>query len=308
MSLPVDLKTSIHTDVPLKSYSTFKIGGQARYFAEPTTREELFQVLDFQRTERLPLLVIGRGSNLLVSDRGFNGLALSLRGFEPASYSVENSRFLRVSGGVSLFRVAFLSQECALGGAEFLCHIPGTVGGAVVMNAGFGRPGHGYHEMKDILDSFTILDLNSGNLKTLRREDILFEYRNTHLPAGSLVVEALFKLHSKPKAEVEAEIKANFAYRNLVQDLRFPSAGSTFKNQKNGSLTSGQMLDRAGMKGMRSGGAMVSERHANFFLNVNHATAQDVLLLISMAQKRVHEEFGIQLEPEIRYVGELPEL
>jgi UDP-N-acetylmuramate dehydrogenase len=304
MSLPVDSKTFIHTDVPLKSYSTFKIGGVARYFAEPATREELFQVLDFQRIEHLPLLVIGRGSNLLVSDHGFRGLALSLRSFEPAAYSVENGIFLHVSGGMSLFRVALLSQECSLGGAEFLCHIPGTVGGAVVMNAGFGRPNQGYHEIKDILHSFTVIDLNSGVLKTFRREDILFEYRKTHLPNDSLVVEAIFKLNPKPKTEVEAEIKANFAYRNLVQDLRFPSAGSTFKNQKTTSLTSGQMLDRAGMKGMREGGAMVSERHANFFLNVNHATAQDVLSLISTAQKRVFEQFGIQLEPEVRYVGE----
>lgn len=308
MNLPVDSKTFIHTDVPLKSYSTFKIGGSARYFAEPVTREELFQVLDFQRLEHLPLLVIGRGSNLLVSDRGFQGLALSLRSFESTAYSVESKSFLRVSGGMSLFRVALLSQECSLGGAEFLCHIPGTVGGAVAMNAGFGRPGQGYHEIKDILDSFTVVDLNSGVLKTFRREEVLFEYRNTHLPIDSLVVEAVFKLYPKPKSEVEADIKANFAYRNLVQDLRFPSAGSTFKNPKESSLTSGQMLDRAGMKGMRAGGAMVSERHANFFLNVDHATAQDVLSLISIAQKRVFETFGVQLEPEVRYVGDPSEL
>lgn len=308
MSLPVDSKTFIHTDVPLKSYSTFKIGGPARYFAEPATREELFQVLEFQRAEELRLLVIGRGSNLLISDHGFNGLALSLRSFEPTSFSVENERFLRASGGMSLFRLAVLSQECSLGGAEFVCHIPGTVGGAVVMNAGFGRPGQGYHEIKDILDSFTVIDLSSGALKTFRREDILFEYRHTHLPPHSLVLEAVFKLHPKPKSEVESEIKANFSYRNLVQDLRFPSAGSTFKNSKGASLTSGQLLDRARMKGARSGGAMVSERHANFFLNVDHATAEDVLSLISTAQKRVFEEFGVQLEPEVRYVGHSSEL
>ena len=303
MSLPVDSKTLIHTDVPLKSYSTFKIGGLARYFAEPATREELFQILEFQRSERLALLVLGRGSNVLISDEGFGGLVLSLRSFEPAWFSVENKCFLRVSGGMSLFRAALLSQECSLGGAEFVCHIPGSVGGAVVMNAGFGRPGAGYREIKDILDSFTVIDLISGAFKTFRREEIEFEYRNAHLPPNVLVLEAVFKLQPKPKPEVEAEIKANFAYRNLVQDLRFPSAGSTFKNPKGYPLTSGQLLDRTGMKGMRVGGAMVSERHANFFLNVDHATAQDVLSLISVAQKRVFEKFGVQLEPEVRYVG-----
>jgi UDP-N-acetylmuramate dehydrogenase len=305
MSLPVDSKTFIHTDVPLKSYSTFKIGGPARFFAEPHTREELFQVLEFQRAERLPLLAMGRGSNLLISDLGFNGLALSLRNFEPNWFSVEHE-YVRVSGGMSLFRLAVLLQEYALGGAEFVCHIPGTVGGAIAMNAGFGRPGQGYHEIKDILDSLSAIDLDSGTIKTFRREEMLFEYRNTHLPANMLIFEALFKLIPKSKKEVKAEIEANFSYRNSVQDLRFPSAGSTFKNPKN-YLTSGQLLDRAGMKGMRIGGAMVSERHANFFLNVNHATAKDVLSLMAIAQKRVCEEFGVSLEPEVRYVGE-PEL
>ena len=305
MNLPVDLRTPIRTDIPLKSFSTFKIGGAARFFAEPETREELFRVLEFQRLERLPLLLIGRGSNLLISDEGFQGLALSLRKLEPNRYSVERDDLLRVSGGMSLFRLAVLSQEQALGGAEFVCHIPGTVGGALVMNAGFGRRGEPYFEVKDIIDSFTIIDTNAdGAIKTLRKEDICFEYRATNIPAGLIILEAVFRLSPKSKELVKQEIDANFAYRNAVQDLRFPSAGSTFKNPKGHSLTSGQLLERVQMKGMRSGGAMVSERHANFFLNVDHATAQDVLSLMKMAQKRVLENFGVMLEPEVKYVGE----
>ena len=137
----------------------------------------------------------------------------------------------------------------------------------------------------------------------MRKRDICFEYRKTSLGPNQIVLEAAFRLTPTRRELVETEIKANFAYRNSVQDLRFPSAGSTFKNPKDHPLTSGQFLERAKMKGFRIGGAMVSERHANFFLNVDHARAQDVLELIAVAQKRVFEEFGVQLEPEVRYVG-----
>jgi len=302
MNLRVDLKPPIRAEVSLKSYSTFKIGGMARFFSEPRTREELLQVLEFEKAEKTPVLIIGRGSNLLISDEGFQGLAISLRQFESDWYRVEGE-LLRVSAGMSLFRLTMVSQEQGLSGAEFVCHIPGTVGGAVVMNAGFGRRGHGYFEIKDIFHSCTVLDLETCEIKTLTKEEIRFEYRKTDFNPHSVILEAVFYLHPSSKQLVEEEIKANFAYRNSVQDLRFPSAGSTFKNPPGYSMTSGQLLDRVGMKGMRIGGAMVSERHANFFLNVDHASAQDVLDLIHLAQKKVFEAFGIQLEPEVRFVG-----
>ncbi|MBI4358683.1 MAG: UDP-N-acetylmuramate dehydrogenase [Candidatus Omnitrophica bacterium] len=303
MSLRIDSKTSIRTEVPLTSYSTFKIGGPARFFAEPRTREELFQVLEFQKAEGVSLLILGRGSNVLISDDGFSGLAVSLRQFEPDQFSVDPDGLLHVSGGMSLFRLAMISQEEGLRGVEFVCHIPGTVGGAIVMNAGFGRRGHGYFEIKDVFESCAILDLNSNQIKVLRKQDIRFEYRSSSLGSNHLVLEAAFRLTPTRREIVEAEIKANFAYRNSVQDLRFPSAGSTFKNPKDHPLTSGELLERAKMKGFRIGGAMVSERHANFFLNVDHARAQDVLELMAVARNRVFEEFGVQLEPEVRYVG-----
>ena len=304
MNLPVDLKAPIRTNVSLQSYTTFKIGGPARFFAEPRTREELFRVLEFQKLEDLPLLVVGRGSNLLISDTGFSGLVLSLRKLEPDQFSVEADGLLRTAGGMGLFQLALVSQEHSLGGAEFVCHIPGTVGGAIVMNAGFGRRGQPYQEMKDIIESVTVIDPDSnGSVRTISRDEIHFEYRMTDLPKCLIILEARFRLTPKPKKEIEAEIKANFTYRNSVQDLRFPSAGSIFKNPKGSHLTSGQLLERVRMKKMRIGGAMVSERHANFFLNVNHATAQDVLALMTLGQKRVLEEFGVELEPEVKYIG-----
>lgn len=302
MSLQVDSKTFIRTNVPLKSYSTYKIGGNARFFAEPQTQDELIRILEFRRSEGLRLVVIGRGSNLLISDEGFDGLILSLRQFESERFSVEDPTDLVVSAGMSLCRVSVVSQEQSLGGSEFLCHIPGTVGGAVMMNAGFGRRGGTYCEIKNILHSFTAVDLN-GHVKRIRSDEIQFDYRQTNIPQDLIILEAQFRLVPKAQKEVEAEIKANFAYRNEVQDLRYPSAGSTFKNPKNSPYTSGQLLDQVQMKKVRIGGAMVSDRHANFFLNVDHAASRDVLDLISVAQKRVFEKFGIQLHPEVRYVS-----
>ena len=301
MSLQVDLKTFIRTDVSLKSYSTYKIGGVARYFAEPRTQDELIRILEFRKSEGLRVLTIGRGSNLLISDDGFDGLAISLRQMESERFSVQNKSELVVSAGMSLARVSTVSEEQSLSGSEFLCHIPGTVGGAVIMNAGFGRKGAPYCEIKDIFESLAAVDLN-GKFHTIQNSDIQFDYRQTNIPKDLIILEAKFRLIPRDPKEVESEIKANFAYRNEVQDLRYPSAGSTFKNPKGTTYTSGQLLDQVRMKKMRIGGAMVSERHANFFLNVDHATSRNVLDLMSTAQKRVSEEFGIELQPEVRYV------
>ena len=301
MNLQVDSKTFIRTNVSLKSYSTYKIGGVARFFAEPHTQDELIRILEFRRSEGLRVLILGRGSNLLISDEGFDGLAISLRQLECERFSVENQTDLVLSAGMSLCRVSTISQEQSLAGSEFLCHIPGTVGGAVIMNAGFGRRGGPYREIKDILETFTAVDLN-GDVKKIHHDEIKFDYRQTDIPQNLILIEAKFRLVPKNPKEVEAEIKANFAYRNEVQDLRYPSAGSTFKNPQNSTFTSGQLLDRVHMKKVRIGGAMVSDRHANFFLNVDRASAQDVLDLIALAKKRVSEEFGIELHPEVRYV------
>ena len=304
MSLRLDSRAFIRTDVSLQSFSTFKIGGAARFLAEPTTRDELFQSLEFARSEGLDCVAIGRGSNILFSDDGFNGLLISLRKLEPEWFYREGETRLRVSGGMSLFRLSIVTQELGLSGAEFVCHIPGTVGGALVMNAGFGRKGGLYQEMKGIFESCTLVKRNSRlNVERYGMNDIAFDYRKTDLPSDVIVMEVEIHLDPKPKSKIQEEIKANFAYRNTVQDLRFPSAGSTFKNPKGSTKTSGQLLEAVKMKGFRIGGAMVSERHANFFLNVDHATAHDMLELIGVAQQRVRDQFGIEIEPEIKLVG-----
>ena len=334
MNLQASLKAPIYTDVSLKLYTTFKIGGCSKYFAEPRTRSELLSALEFREERGVPLLILGRGSNLLFSDAGYPGLVLSTRKLEIGQMTNLGRGRIRVPAGLGLIRLNLYCKDQGLSGAEFLCHIPGTVGGAVVMNAGFRRRGAPWHEMKDIIESVTVMSFG-GTLRELTHRDIRFDYRKTNLGGEDIITEVTLHLESAERQKIDDEIKANFSYRNSVQDLRYPSAGSVFKNPvgssltaqdapslpgasgavpargmkpraggraKQGPLTSGQMLERVRMKGMRVGDAMVSTKHANFILNVGQAKSSDVLELMSIAKKRVLEQFGIELEPEIRYV------
>ncbi|OGW88584.1 MAG: UDP-N-acetylenolpyruvoylglucosamine reductase [Omnitrophica bacterium RIFCSPLOWO2_01_FULL_50_24] len=301
MNLQASLKAPIYTDVSLKLYTTFKIGGCSKYFAEPRTRSELLSALEFREERGVPLLILGRGSNLLFSDAGYPGLVLSTRKLEIGQMTNLGRGRIRVPAGLGLIRLNLYCKDQGLSGAEFLCHIPGTVGGAVVMNAGFRRRGALWHEMKDIIESVTVMSFG-GTLRELTHRDIRFDYRKTNLGGEDIITEVTLHLESAERQKIDDEIKANFSYRNSVQDLRYPSAGSVFKNPVGSSLTSGQMLERVRMKGMRVGDAMVSTKHANFILNVGQAKSSDVLELMSIAKKRVLEQFGIELEPEIRYV------
>ena len=301
MNLQASLKAPIYTDVSLKLYTTFKIGGCSKYFAEPRTRSELLSALEFREERGVPLLILGRGSNLLFSDAGYPGLVLSTRKLEIGQMTNLGRGRIRVPAGLGLIRLNLYCKDQGLSGAEFLCHIPGTVGGAVVMNAGFRRRGAPWHEMKDIIESVTVMSFG-GTLRELTHRDIRFDYRKTNLGGEDIITEVTLHLESAERQKIDDEIKANFSYRNSVQDLRYPSAGSVFKNPVGSSLTSGQMLERVRMKGMRVGDAMVSTKHANFILNVGQAKSSDVLELMSIAKKRVLEQFGIELEPEIRYV------
>ncbi len=306
MSLPVELKVSdlkipLRSDVPLSRYSTFQIGGPARFFSEPATIHELQSLLDFARAEELPLLVIGKGSNILFPDEGFPGLVVTLIHFEPHRIVFDQEQeCLTASGGVNLYRLALAARDGGLGGVEFLSHIPGTLGGALTMNAGFSRfPGRKM-EIGDFVEEVKVLG-PEGGLRRLGREELRFDYRKTNLD-GFVVVEARLKLYRAKPEEIQAEIQASFDYRNRVQDLRYPSAGSVFKNPGGKQGSSGQLIEKVGLKGQRIGGAMISDRHANFIVNVGGAKASEVLALITAAQEKVFEKFGIHLEPEIRII------
>jgi UDP-N-acetylmuramate dehydrogenase len=306
MSLPVEsksfgLKTLLRFDVPLFRYSTFQIGGPARYFSEPSSVEEIEALLEFARSEELPVLTIGKGSNLLFPDEGFPGLVMTLIRFEPKKILFDEEQCtVTASSGVNLYRLAMACREACLGGIEFLSHIPGTLGGALVMNAGFGRfPGQPM-EIGDRVEEVTVLT-PEGELRKLGAGEVEFRYRETNLDPF-IILEARLKLYKARREEIQAEIRSNFNYRNRVQDLRYPSAGSVFKNPSGAPGSSGQLIDKVGLKGERVGGAMISERHANFIVNTGGAKASDVLALIQLAQAKVFEAFGVRLEPEIRRI------
>jgi len=310
MSLPVgsrlyDLKIPLRSDVSLSRYSTFRIGGAARFFSEPTSLEELQALVDFARAENLPFLVIGKGSNILFPDEGFPGLVVTLIHFQPNRIVFDREReTVTASSGVGLYRLALAARDAELGGTEFLSHIPGTLGGALVMNAGFSRFRGKKMEIGERVEEVLVLT-PEGELRRLGPEEIDFQYRRTRLE-GLVVLEVRLKLHRARRGDIQAEIEANFSYRNRVQDLRYPSAGSVFKNPSSEQGSSGQLIEKVGLKGKRIGGAMISERHANFIVNVDSARATDVQELIHLAQERVVENFGVSLEPEIRII-ESPE-
>lgn len=323
MSLPVgskisDLKIPLRSDVALSRYSTFQIGGPARFFSEPTSVDELQSLLDFARTEELPFLVIGKGSNLLFPDKGFPGLVVTLIHFEPNRIIFDPDQgSLTASSGVNLYRLALAARDEGWGGIEFLSHIPGTLGGALVMNAGFSRLPGQKKEIGNLVEEVTVLG-SEGGFRRLAREELAFSYRKTNLE-GPVILQARLKLYRARPEEIQAEIQASFNYRNRVQDLRYPSAGSVFKNpspppQKGArplfeegawplrGFSSGQLIEKAGLKGKRIGGAMISDRHANFIVNTGGARSSEVLELISLAQEKVFEAFGVRLEPEIRII------
>lgn len=311
MNLPDDSKISerripLRFDVPLSRYSTFQIGGNARYFAEPASPEELGVLLQFARQEKVPLLAIGKGSNLLFPDEGFAGLVVTFIHFHSDKILFDHERnTVTVSSGVHLYRLSLACREAELGGTEFFSHIPGTVGGALIMNAGFSRfPGRKM-EIGDLVETVTVMTAD-GEIQTLGREALEFGYRRSNL-APYFLLSARLKLFPRKRDEIHEEIQANFSYRNRVQDVRYPSAGSVFKNPGCAFGSSGQLIDRAGLKGKRIGGAMISPRHANFIVNVGGAKAGDVLQLIELTQRRVFESFGAALEPEIRIVRNLVE-
>lgn len=294
-------KTLLRSDVSLARYSTFQIGGNARFFSEPASLEELRFLLDFARTEELPFLAIGKGSNILFPDDGFPGLVITFIHFAPNNIVFDEEREgVTASSGVNLYRLALAARDAGFGGLEFLSHIPGTLGGALMMNAGFSRLPGQKREIGDWVEEVTVIT-SEGELRCLKREELLFHYRETSLE-GMIILEARLKLYRAKPEKIQEEIQACFRYRNGVQDLRYPSAGSVFKNPQGKQGSSGQLIDKVGLKGKKIGGAMISDRHANFIVNIGGARSTHVKDLITLAQDRVLETFGIHLEPEIRII------
>lgn len=280
---------------PLSLYTTWKIGGPADVWVEPKDVAALQRVLAIVRAHGVPWTVIGRGSNLLVRDGGIRGVVLKLdKGFDYAHF--EGDR-VRAGAAFSVIRLAVLAGKEGLTGLEFAGGIPGSVGGAVYMNAG----AHG-SDISRVLKEATVL-FPDGTLRTLTNRELAFRYRTSRLQEEpGIVLEATFQLAPGDRKEI-ARVMAEYKdRRRRTQPLQQPCAGSVFRNPPGDHA--GRLIEAAGLKGYRIGDAQISPIHANFIVNLGQASARDVLALIEHAQETVDKRFGVALEPEVLIIGE----
>jgi UDP-N-acetylmuramate dehydrogenase len=284
-------------DEPLKSYTTFRIGGPADWLIEVNDWAELSGVLQLAKAEGLPVHVLGKGSNLLVSDAGVRGFVILLTG-EFNRYELEGQT-LRAGGGYNLPKLANQIAKLGLGGIEFACAIPGTVGAGLVINAG----AHG-GELKDVVTEVTLV-WPDGRKEVQRADQIGLRYRSSDLQGtGAIVTEVVMALRPAVQEELIAHMRAHLERRRQTQPLNLPNAGSVFMNPP--GEFAGRLIEQAGLKGLIEGGAQVSEKHANFIVNLGTATAKDVLLLMDRVRAEVDARFGVRLQPEVKIWGENP--
>ena len=281
----------------MMKHTSFRAGGEAKWFAVPETVEELKAVLAACRKADIPWYVIGNGSNLLVSDKGFPGVIISTDKFDRLEI---NGTEITAGAGVMLSKLANSAYKTGLTGLEFAAGIPGTVGGACVMNAGaYGS------EMIHVLKTVTVLT-REGNVETLPAERLELGYRTSVIPEkGYLVLEAVLSLAEGNMEESKALMDDLAFRRKDKQPLEFPSAGSTFKRPA--GHFAGKLIEDCGLKGFTVGGAQVSEKHAGFVINKGGATASDIYNLCKEVEKRVKAEFGVSLEMEVKLLGEFEE-
>jgi UDP-N-acetylenolpyruvoylglucosamine reductase len=286
---------SIEENVPLGRLTTVGIGGPARHFARPVTVEDLEEALRWADGEGLDVFTVGLGSNLLVADEGVDGLALRLEG-ELAAARVEGD-LLIAGGGAANAVCLHRTRAAGLGGFEFACAIPGTVGGGVQMNAGaYGG------DWSQILVRALVVAADGSCWRT--PSELGLEYRRSALRPGEIVAQAEFRLVPKPPEEIKATVAELQARRKAAQPTNKRTFGSVFKNPDH-ELSAGRMLEACGLRGHRIGGAQISPRHANFIENAGTATAADALALMAEARRRTLQKYGVELEHEVRFFGDL---
>jgi len=291
----------LRRNVPLADFTTLHLGGPAAYFAEPEHDEELTKLLDWTLREKVPFFILGNGSNVIFRDEGYEGLVISMRRFRNDLLRLDLDRSqVTVSAGVSLSRLVRFCQESGLSGTEFLAQIPGTIGGAIVMNAGFSRHAGQRNEIGDLVREVRVIQ-KDGKVVLLDRENLQFSYRKSNLERV-LVLEATLRVWRRPKDWIQTEMKLNQAYRKATQSITAPNAGSIFKNPLGLKAAAGALIEKAGCKGRRVGGMQVSDQHANYFINTGGGTCRDAVQLIQEIQKAVLNATGITLEPEVRIV------
>jgi UDP-N-acetylmuramate dehydrogenase len=301
MELP-NVRGEIRRNEPLSGHTSFRIGGPADLLVLPADRDDLIAVLKEVNKQGLPYFVLGGGTNLLVRDGGFRGAAISLQRMKAVRIEREyrsiggSFAVVLAEAGASLAALLSFAVDEGFTGLEFSAGIPGTVGGAIRMNAGTAAG-----ETGDVVESVSLLTPD-GELVTKGRDEMGFGYRTSSIPEGHLVIEVRFVLRRDEKARIKARVKLLSEARKHRQPLGQPNAGSMFKNPQEESA--GKLIEEAKLKGKRVGDAQVSDKHANFIVNLGKARARDVLQLMEIVKQTVVEVHGVRLEPEITIIGE----
>ncbi|MDD3007047.1 MAG: UDP-N-acetylmuramate dehydrogenase [Candidatus Pacebacteria bacterium] len=324
-----NMPENIKGNIPLKDYSTFKMGGAAKYFCTVKNEEETKAALDFAITKQLRVFVIGRGSNLLISDDGFDGLVLKIEDSSVKSEATKDGVVLNLGAGNLLTKLALDFQKESIGGLEWTAGIPATLGGAICSNAGANGK-----EISESVREVRALEmelapekyLESYALRSIKKDECAFAYRKSLFKDTKkfIILGATLFLSRGDSDKAKKEIEKNLENRRQKQPIEYPNAGSTFKNPvlseeqkdklsqkcphfadvcKNSTVPAGWLIEQAGLKGKKIGGVMVSEKHANFIVNTGEGKAEDVVILISLIKQKIRIKFSIQLHEEIEYVG-----
>ena len=282
----------VRLNEPIAPYTSIKIGGPADVMVFPRSISDIIDLMERLSEYGLPYFILGGGSNLLVKDGGIAGVVVHLKQLN--EIRIRAGGEVTAQAGVSYPRLSLSAAEKGLSGLEFAVGIPGTVGGAVVMNAGI--PGE---ETAAVLKEMTLVN-EAGRVLRFPKEEVPFGYRSAAIPKG-VVVAAAFSLSPGPIDRIEEKMKGLLQRRRETQPLSFPNVGSVFKNPKGGSA--GKLIDEAGLKGVRAGDAQISEKHGNFIINHGSATAKEVLVLIEKIRQKVEAQHGVALELEVKVVG-----
>lgn len=289
---------NVFLNEPMSKHISFKTGGNADYFVVPHNAKEINDICSIAKENNLDTYIIGNGSNTLVTDKGIRGIVISLRGFN--NIQVDNeANTITVGAGVTIGAVSRIAQENGLTGMEFACGIPGTIGGGVYMNAGaYGG------EFKDIVTNVKYFDYASLETKSLTNEECQFDYRKSVFQSikDAFIITCTLTLKTGDKEQIKNLMQENMTSRNTKQPVEFPSAGSTFKREE--GIVVSKLIDDAGLKGYKIGGAEVSTKHAGFIINSGNATSQDILDLIEHVKNVIKEKYNVEIHEEIKIIGE----
>lgn len=280
---------------PMKNHTTFKIGGPVDIFIMPQNNKEVADLVKLLNSQQVPYFILGNGSNLIVKDGGIRGVVINI--LDKFKGLKVDGKVITAQAGVEMKDLAAFAQQNSLSGLEFCCGIPGTIGGGVTMNAGAY-----IGEMSDVFKSCTVCD-KDGNIFTVEKKDMNFGYRKTVIQEkGYVTLESSFELKAGDKEEILKLIEDLNARRSQKQPLELPSAGSVFKRPT--GYFAGKLIQDSGLRGFRIGDAAVSEKHTGFIVNLDKATAAEVLALIKYVQAAVKEKFGVALETEVKIIGQ----